>query len=313
MFKNRIVLILGFASIFASLFFVNCKKTESSKNNKESILKGVITIYVDETLTPIIEDQVVIFESKYDAKIKIVPNSEVETIISLFNEKSSIAILARNLTPNENKIFEQKKITPKITKFAKDAIAFIRQKNYKDTLIDLNTVLNIMKGQKHARIKGLVFDNPNSSNVRYIKKLAGVKNLPNDGVYSFKTNQEVIKFVAQNEGMIGIVGLNWLTQPMPDNQQYVDEVTVLSVKSLKDNDYYLPSQNNIAENKYPLARDLYIINAQGFSGLGMGFASFVAGDIGQRIILKSSLLPIRMPGRKINIRNEIIKNENEIN
>jgi phosphate transport system substrate-binding protein len=48
-----------------------------------------------------------------------------------------------------------------------------------------------------------------------------------------------------------------------------------------------------------LARDLYIINCQGYSGLGMGFASFVAGDIGQRIILKSGLLPIRTPGRKI--------------
>jgi phosphate transport system substrate-binding protein len=43
----------------------------------------------------------------------------------------------------------------------------------------------------------------------------------------------------------------------------------------------LPSQNNLAEGTYPLARDLYIINCQGYSGLGMGFASFVAGDIGQ--------------------------------
>jgi hypothetical protein len=28
----------------------------------------------------------------------------------------------------------------------------------------------------------------------------------------------------------------------------------------------------IAEGKYPLARDLYIVNCQGYSGLGMGFA-----------------------------------------
>jgi phosphate transport system substrate-binding protein len=50
-----------------------------------------------------------------------------------------------------------------------------------------------------------------------------------------------------------------------------------------------------------LARDLYIINCQGFSGLGMGFASFVAGDVGQRIILKSGLLPVRIPTRKFTI------------
>jgi phosphate transport system substrate-binding protein len=295
------------------VFFVMCNKSEPSKKNKESILKGSTTIYIDETLTPIIEDQIAIFESKYDAKIQIIAKSETETVISLFKEKSGIAILTRNLTLNENKIFEQKKITPKITKFAIDAIVFISQKSDKDTLIDLKTVVNFMKGQKNPRIKGLVFDNPNSSSVRYIKDLAGTKDLPEEGVYSFKTSQEVITFVAQNEGMIGVVGLNWLTQPMPNMQKYIEKVTVLSVKSLTDTHYYLPTQNNIAENKYPLARDLYIINAQGYSGLGMGFASFVAGDIGQRIILKSGLLPVRVPGRRINIRNEIIKNENEIN
>jgi phosphate transport system substrate-binding protein len=93
---------------------------------------------------------------------------------------------------------------------------------------------------------------------------------------------------------------------MPVMQKFVDNVNVLSIKSKTDNNFYAPSQNNIAEGKYPLARDLYIINAQGYSGLGMGFGSFVAGDIGQRIILKSGLLPVRVPGRKIYIRNEII-------
>jgi phosphate transport system substrate-binding protein len=50
-----------------------------------------------------------------------------------------------------------------------------------------------------------------------------------------------------------------------------------------------------------------MINYQGFSGLGMGFASFIAGDIGQRIILKSGLMPIRLPSRNIIIRKGIEK------
>jgi phosphate transport system substrate-binding protein len=206
------------------------------------------------------------------------------------------------LTIEENKIFEQKKITPKITKFATDAIALVSNKAYNDTLIDLQHVIEFMQGNQNSSIKGLVFDNPNSSTVRYMNDLAGIKEIPQKGVFSFKTNQEVIKFVAQNEGMIGVVGVNWLFQPMPDMQEYVDKVNVLGVKSLSGGNYYMPTQNNLAEGKYPLARDLYIINAQGYTGLGMGFASFVAGDIGQRIILKSGLLPVRIPGRKIMIR-----------
>lgn len=301
MFKKSKLFLLGFVCVC----LVMCNKSDQSKNSKESILKGSATILVDETLTPIIEDQVAIFESKYKAKIKIVSQSEAELVVSLFKEKSGIAILTRNLTINENKIFEQKKITPKITKFATDAIAFISNKSNKDTLIELKSVIDYMQGKQNARIKGLVFDNPNSSTVRYMNELAGIKAFPKEGVYSFKTNQEVIKFVAENDGMIGVVGVNWLTQPMPIMEKYVDKINVLSVKSTTNSKFYSPSQNNIAEGKYPLARDLYIINAQGYSGLGMGFASFVAGDIGQRIILKSGLLPVRVPGRRINIRNEI--------
>ena len=294
-----------FVLFFVGFLFVMCNQKETINTNKESILKGSTTILVDETLTPIIEDQVAVFESNYDAKIKIISKSESEIVVSLFKDKSGIAVLTRNLTVEENKIFEQKKITPKITKFATDAIAFIANKATNDTLIDLKNVVAFMKGNQSSTIKGLVFDNPNSSTVRYMNTLAGVKTIPEKGVYSFKTNQEVIKFVAQNKGMIGVLGVNWLSQPMPEMQEYIDKVNVLSVKSLSGGNYYSPSQNNIAEGKYPLARDLYIINGQGYSGLGMGFASFVAGDIGQRIILKSGLLPVRVPGRKINIRNEI--------
>lgn len=295
----------GFVLLFVSFLFVTCNKKGKEEVSDESILKGSVTILVDETLMPIMEDQVAVFESKYDAEIKLVSKSESEVCFSLFKEKSAIAVLTRKLTTEEEKVFTQKKIIPKVTKFATDAIAFIQNKSSNDTLIDLKDVILFMNGKTGSKIKGLVFDNPNSSTVRYMNQLAGITSAPEKGVYSFKTNEEVVKFVAENEGMIGVLGVNWLSQPMPNMKQYIDKINVLSVKDVSGSSYYLPSQNNIAEEKYPLVRDLYIINAQGYSGLGMGFASFVAGDIGQRIILKSGLLPIRIPGRKFNIRNEV--------
>jgi hypothetical protein len=42
----------------------------------------------------------------------------------------------------------------------------------------------------------------------------------------------------------------------------------------------------------------------------MGFASFVAGDVGQRIVLKSGLLPVRIPTRKFTI---VGKDQNKLN
>ena len=270
--------------------------------NKETIIKGKATLFVDESIFPIVEDQQAVFETEYDAKLKLITKSENEIINSLMNDTVKIAVLPRKLSNDELKAFVAKKINPKMTHFATDAVVFIRNKKSNDTLIALDDVINFMKGNSVNGIKGLVFDNPNSSSVRLISELSGIKITPQKNIYSFNTNNEVIKYVAENDGMIGVVGINWLTQAPLDMQNNVDAVTVLSVKDINKQDYIYPSQDNLAQEKYPLARDLYVINCQGYSGLGMGFASFLGGERGQRIVLKSGLLPVRMPSRKIVIR-----------
>ncbi len=293
--------------ILLVLFFTACNK--SNNRNQETILKGKATLLVDETLKPIMEDQIEIFESRYEAKIKLDAKSENEVIQALVKDTSSIAVLSRRLNADEMKVFASRKIIPKTTPIAIDAIVLISNTNSNDTLVALIDVLKFMRGKEQSKIKGLVFDNPNSSTVRYMDSLAGLSSIPKKGVFSFGTNNEVIKFVSENTGMIGIVGLNWLSQPSTEMKKYVDKVNILSIRGLKDSNYYFPDQNNIAEGKYALARDLYIVNCQGYSGLGMGFASFVAGDIGQRIILKSGLLPVKVPPRKLNIRKQIINDK----
>ncbi|OXA82426.1 phosphate ABC transporter substrate-binding protein, PhoT family [Flavobacterium aquidurense] len=305
---------LKYSRVFGLVVFVflfaMCNQKSKNESEKETILKGSIAITVDETVKPIVDDQVAVFEGTYyDAKIAVKPKSEAEVINDLLNQKAKVVITTRDLTKAELQGFEKSKIKPRVTRFATDAIALISNKNNNDTLIALKTVIDFMQGKADPRIKGLVFDNPNSSTVRYMKELAKVKDVPKTGVFSFKTNDEVIKFVSENDGMIGVVGVNWLSQPSPTMAETIKKINILSVKGLNDATYYSPSQNDLAEVKYPLARDLYIINCQGYSGLGMGFASFIAGEIGQRIVLKSGLLPVRTPGRKLKIRSQIINDK----
>lgn len=293
--------------IFVFLFAM-CNQKSKNESNKETILKGALDVTVDETVKPIVDDQVAVFEGTYySAKITVKPKSEAELINDLLNQKAKVVVTTRDLTKEEISRFEKSKIKPRVTPFAKDAIALISSKSNNDKLIALKSVIDFMQGKANTGIKGLVFDNPNSSTVRYMKELAKVQNVPTENVFSFKTNDEVIKFVSENEGMIGVVGVNWLSQPSPNMIDVVKKINVLSVKGLNSDKYYSPTQNDLAEVKYPLARDLFIINCQGYNGLGMGFGSFIAGDIGQRIVLKSGLLPVRTPGRKLQIRNKLLK------
>lgn len=305
----KIILVLGlvFAIVYA------CKKTESDPEKlKETILEGKATIYVDQTLLPILEDEVAVFESQYRAKINLESQSESEIVNSLLTGKVEIAVLSRKLSVDEESYFKNKKIKPRITHFASDAIVFITNKGSQDTLVDLQEVINLLQ-EKESKIKGLVFENPNSSTVSYMNNLAGVKNGPKKNIYSLNSHKEVLEYVSKNPGTIGVIGLNLLVQPFSDTEQYMDNITVMSVRNVKSQPnntlYYKPNQFNLGEGLYPLKRPVYMLNYQGTAGLGMGFASFVAGEIGQRIILKSGLLPVRIPSREINVRKEIMNNK----
>ena len=56
---------------------------------------------MDETLLPIIEDQVAVFENQYNAKVKLIPQSEKEAVLSLTKNKSGIVVLSRKLNKEE--------------------------------------------------------------------------------------------------------------------------------------------------------------------------------------------------------------------
>jgi len=299
--------IVGFALLIL-LFVFSCQK--KNEGEQDNILEGKATVYTDESIFPIVEDEAAVFEAEYKAKLNLVPQSENEIINSFQNDTAKIFVMTRNLLDQELKVFKAKKIFPKVTPFAKDAVAFIRNKASNDSLIALQDVIDFIKGKQVPGIKGIVFDNANSSTARFISQLSGVSVTNQKNVYSQKTNEDVIKYVAENNGLIGIIGMNWIFQPPLDLEETVDKVNVLAVKGINKSDYFFPTQDNIASGKYPLARTLYIINCQGYAGLGMGLASFVGGERGQRIILKSGLVPERVPSRNIRIRNTITKDKN---
>ncbi|AWI25534.1 PstS family phosphate ABC transporter substrate-binding protein [Flavobacterium pallidum] len=305
---------LNYRTLTAIAFFgllalgvVCCKR--QSEQLKETILEGTATFYVDESILPIVEEELAVFQSEYKAKINLVAKPESEVVNALLSDKTAVVILSRNLSETEKTALAKKQINPKITPFATDAVAFITNKKVKDTLLDLQEAVNLMQG-KSSKIKKLVFENPNSGTVNAMNRLAKTDNrTKHEGVYSMNSAVEVMKYVTENTDAVGVVGLNVLLEPDSQCQDLVGSVKVMAVRNVKnpksDMNYYKPNQSNLALGLYPLRRDLHMLNFQGSAGLGMGFASFIAGERGQRIILKSGLLPVRIPSRNITIRKEI--------
>ncbi len=288
---------------FLLLITVITLLTSCNQDNspQDYITYGESKLLADESLYPIVDDEYIVFSNSYKrANIEITYLPEQDVINSLLDDSASVVILSRKLTDNETKHFENKKIIVKSTKFAIDGVALVTGKNNPDSLITIEEIKKVFQGQAQTD-RTFVFDNPKSSTVAYLMQLTGVKEFPKN-VYALKTNKEVIKYVNKNPNSVGIVSVAWMKRPTPDISADVKNLKFLSVKS-EGGTYEKPSQSNLKLNNYPLLRDLYLINCQGRAGLGTGFASFLASEMGQRIILKSGLAPDSLPSRKIRFIN----------
>ena len=301
MYIMKKIIFLSVALIF-SIFA--CKKSENS-TDEETYVKGKAAIYVDESLLPIVEDQELIFENRYPkANIKLVPKSDSDIVNLLIQKKIDIAVLSHELTTTQEKTLKDSDFVGKNTPFCSDAIALIVNSNQALSSISTTEVYNVLKG--NASTMQYVFDNENSSTLSFLMEKAGVTTLPKN-ITALKNNSEVIEFVSENTNSIGFVGVNWLLNPSIETENTLKKVKVLSVGTTTNN-AVKPSQTNIETKTYPFVRQIYLLNYQGRVGLGMGFASFVKSEVGQRIILKSGLTPVKIPTREIRIIKNNKKN-----
>ena len=239
-----------------------------------------------------------VFESRYPkANIKLIPKSDSDIVNLLLQRKIDIAVLSHELTTTQEKTLRDSDVVGKNTPFCSDAIALIVNQGNTKTAITTSEIYDILKGKK-TEIQ-YVFDNENSSTLSFLMDKAGVKSLPKS-ITALNNNLEVIKFVSENNNSIGFVGVNWLLNPSIELESTIKKVKVLSVGSTIKN-AVKPTQSYIETNEYPFVRKIYLLNYQGRTGLGMGFASFVKSEVGQRIALKSGLAPVKIPTREIRI------------
>ncbi len=313
---NLLKSIIGVLLIGGIVVFHSCRMSVK-KFTDETPTRGNIKIAVDESYQLLADTELFTFHSLYkDAKVKPLYLPE-DSILKLFLVDSIRVILtSRKLTGNEEAYLNGKQIIPRTTKIAYDALAFIVNKTNPDQLIRYNTLKDIFTGKtsnwKQINLQSnlgdvkVVFDNPGSNNVKTIMNKFGITGSLPSYCYSVNKNSEVVNFVENHPEALGIISVNWISDPRDSiSHSFLSKIKVVSVSSEYDSDgtaFYSPHPAYIANKEYPFIREVYTINRETFSGLGTGFTAFVAGDSGQRIILKMGMVPATMPIRIVEIK-----------
>jgi phosphate transport system substrate-binding protein len=309
----------GIPYIYAGLIFVLFSCAEGGNRKlEETPTRGDIKIFADESFEPLIETEVFTFTHLYNlAKITPVYKPEVDILNDFMSDSVKVIVTSNKLTEDQIKYLRDTLIITRTTTFAYDALALVTNIENKDTLVKYETIKDIFLGKttKWNEINqksklgdiNVIFDNTKSGNIRYFKERFEITEKLPSNFFAVNSNKEVIDYVSKNKNAMGIVSVNWISDKDDStSRSFTRKINVLAISQpfLNDGYYYRPKQGNIYDKSYPFVREIYLISREIFRGLGSGFIQWVCAEQGQRIVLKSGLVPATMPIRLVQIKTE---------
>ena len=306
-----------FCMLLLITIFSACNSGQIKVTRTDTPTSGVAEIAVDDCFAPIIQEQINVFEAlNDDASIIPIFANEVDAINLLLKDSVRLIIAARDLSDAERQGLLNKKLQARTQKIAIDGIALIINQENTDSLISVSALKKIMTGEidswksinphsKYDKIS-VVFDNPNSSTVRFIKDSINRGEPLAERLKALDNNRAVLDYVAKTPDAMGVIGVNWINNPGDTtNLSFTNKIRVMSVSKNDEptiQNSFQPFAAYLALGEYPLRRDVYVILSDLRGTLQAGFTSFVADDRGQRIILKAGLVPATRPMRLISVQ-----------
>ena len=296
--------------IMAAVIFGLVTCSGRKKPLDERPTRGDIRISVDESYELLIDAEIYAFTTFYHyAKITPDYKPEWDVISDFINDSVQVIVASNKLTEDQIEYLRFQNIIVKTVPFAKDALAIIINKENKDSLLTYENIRDIFNGQitswkeinQESKLDkiSVIFDNSKSGNVRYFKEKFGITgNLP-DHFYAVQNNEEVIDYISKSKDGMGIISVSWISDPDDSlSMSFTDKIQVAAISDpVDESTYYRPYQGSIYDKSYPFTREVYIISRETFAGLGSGFIAFITGEKGQKIVLKSGLVPVTMPIR----------------
>ena len=303
MYKKLFYSLVG---CFITFGLFSCEdKPKSGRTDTRT--SGEITIAVDESFSPIMEELIQVYEAlNPKTKINALYTDEVNAVNLVLSDSMYMAVTSRRFTQEEFDNLKARDMLPEMVPLAYDGMALICNNQNTDSCITAENVRRILAGEvknwneiNKGSNKGEIwvcFDNKSSSAVHYcVDSILGGKPINSPNIFAAQTSKEVIDYVEKTPNAIGIIGSNWLNDKRDTtNTTWNKNITVMSVSKMDvatPMNSWKPYQVWLLNNRYPFVRTIYALLNDPRRGLPWAFAHFIEQPNGQLIILKSGLLP----------------------
>jgi phosphate transport system substrate-binding protein len=268
-------------------------------------------ISADESFKPLLDAEKNIFEADYNkAEVIIGYKAESEALNDLYYDSVEVIVIGRDLNTKERDFFKQKSFPVASAKICSDALVFIVHNDFPDSILKYDDIRKIFQAKvsrwgainknfQDSSIQ-IILDQSSSGNLQTLNNLFTISS-SSLNIFAAGSNKAVTEFVKTHKYSLGVIGSSWVSdREDPGSRQLMKGLKILSVQ--KNDTISGPWQGDLVKAKYPFCRNVYMINSNKKAGVANAFISFVSGDRGQRIVLKSGLLPAAMPGREIRLK-----------
>ena len=295
--------------LLTGIAIISCDNSDKRGGRTHTETSGEVTIAADESLKPIIQELIDDFQFKYPkAKINLLDTTENRGFELIRDMQTCLFFTTRPLKDSEVAYLKTKNQLPEVFPIGYDALSLIVHPANNDTCITVNDIKRILNGEvtkwnevfPSSKLGNfnVVFDNKESATLHYVvDSILDGKPINNPNVTAAKTSAEVIEYVHDTPGAIGVIGSNWLNDKNDStNLTFINKVRVMGVstrdKATPQNSWK-PYAGYLLDGRYPFARTIYAICVDPPRKLPYSFANYITKPVGQKIVLRAGLLPYR--------------------
>ncbi len=287
---------LALVAALAAVLGVGCTPQPHHTNASNDLTSGRITVVCPPEARDVIDRCVAAFEGLYPAaRIEVRPGSSREAVAALFGARADLAVITRELVPEERKAAVQGRLEVEGYRFAQDAaVLVVNPANPVDNLT-LEDVRSIYGGEvdRWSAFGGLgeaiePVVQPMGSDVTefFVEEVLGGNEIKARSLEA-GSGEDVVRNVRTHPGAIGYVTLGQAGQG----------VRVVRLAALKGLPYYSADLEMVHDGKYPVTRfyNLYV-RTKG-PALANGFITYVTSVDGQKLVRAAGLVPTSVPVR----------------
>jgi len=229
-----------------------------------------------------------------DAQLEVANGTSRDAVAALFGARADLAVISRELVPEERRAAVQGRLGIDGYRFARDAaVLLVNPRNVVDN-VTLDEVRKIYGGELRnwselggtGPIEPIVPAVGSDLMESFSEDVMAGEPIQAKSLTA-QSDSDAVRLVLENPGAIGIVTLGAVARGGK----------ALPLAALRGLPYYAPDPETVHDGRYPVTRFYNLYSRSSGPALVNGFITFITSREGQAIVQQSGLVPTSVPVR----------------